>query len=43
MLDALPFLGSSAAVQLMTDIITAGELHKDIMQAWLLSFALIPK
>lgn len=41
-LDALPFLGSSAAVKVMADIIITKGVPKETVHEWLVAFPFIP-
>lgn len=43
MLDALPYLGSSAAVSLMKDSIINNEVSENVMHDWMLAISFIPR
>lgn len=42
-LDALPFLGSNAAVSLMKDIIIDGGVPQETVHEWLIALSFIPR
>lgn len=43
LLEALPYLGSNAAVSLMTDVILKGGLPEETVREWIVHIALIPR
>lgn len=42
-IDALPFMGSNAAVNVMKDLITKGQVDQATIGMWVTAFALIPQ
>ncbi|CAK9805149.1 unnamed protein product [Anthophora quadrimaculata] len=42
-IDALPFMGSNAAVNVMKDLIIKGNVEESTVEKWVTAFALIPR